>query len=85
MNLVIANFFTNIWEKFNELVGKLKFDERFLELYETFFSNLDEVFKWLIALFLIVIFIFGIFAFIKKTLKLFIVLAVIAAIVIIVS
>ncbi|HHW79310.1 MAG TPA: hypothetical protein GX742_00750 [Acholeplasmataceae bacterium] len=82
MKITILNFFTNIWDKINELVAKLKFDDKFMQLYETFFAGLDEVFKWLIAIFLIVIFIFGVIAFIKKTFKVFIVLAIIAAIII---
>jgi len=82
MQIFVLNIFTTIWEKINEWVLKLGFDEKFLGLYETFFSGLDEIFKWLIAIFLIVIFVFGIIAFIKKTFKLFVVLAIIAALII---
>lgn len=78
----MLNFFTNIWEKINELIGKLGFDDKFMNLYDQFFRGLDELFKWLIAIFLVVIFVFGIIAFIKKTFKLFIILSIIAAVII---
>lgn len=82
MKITMLNFFGNIWEKINELIAKLGFDDKFMSLYNQFFKDLDELFKWLIALFLVVIFVFGIIAFIKKTFKVFIVLAVIAAVII---
>lgn len=82
MKITMLNFFANIWEKINELIAKLGFDDKFMSLYNQFFKDLDELFKWLIALFLVVIFVFGIIAFIKKTFKVFIVLAVIAAVII---
>ena len=58
MKLTVLNFFTDIWDKINELIGKLGFDEKVLGLYDQFFAGIPELFKWLIAIFLVIILIY---------------------------
>lgn len=82
MKISMLNFFANVWQKLNELIAKLGFDDKVMNLYDQYYKDLAELFKWLIAIFLAIIFIIGIIGFIKKTFKLFIILAAIAAVII---
>ncbi|VEU80064.1 hypothetical protein [Haploplasma axanthum] len=81
---IYANFFQNIWQWFNDVLEKLKFDDLVRGFYDNYIAGMDEFFKWALLLFLTVIIILGIITFIKKTFKLFIVLVVIAAIIFII-
>lgn len=74
-------FFKNIWEKINELVGKLNFDGLLQDFIDRFVTPIDELFKWLLLGLLIIIIVLGTISLIKKTFKVFIVLIVIVAII----
>lgn len=76
--MITLNIFANIWNSINEwLKTTLKFDEFFMELFETHVSPITELFKWLLLLLLVIIIILGSISLIKKTFKLFIAIAVI--------
>lgn len=77
----ILNIFQNIWQWLNDVVSKLNFDGLLNDLIESYVNPLPEVFKWLFAILLSIIVILGTISFIKKTLKLFIVLIIIAAVI----
>jgi len=77
----ILNIFQNIWQRLNDVVSKLNFDGLLNDLIESYVNPLPEVFKWLFAILLSIIVILGTISFIKKTLKLFIVLIIIAAVI----
>lgn len=80
----ILNIFQNLWQWLNSQVEKLNFDGLINNLIEQYVNPLPEVFKWLFAIMLVIIVILGTISFIKKTLKLFIVLIIIAAIILVI-
>ncbi|HAX02024.1 MAG: hypothetical protein A2Y45_02420 [Tenericutes bacterium GWC2_34_14] len=78
----IKNFFELIYGNFNDwLSGLLDIDNRLIGLYNEFVSPLPELIKLVGIVFVGFILVFGTIGFVKKMLKLFIVLAVILAIV----
>lgn len=83
---VIKGFFSNIFGSFDGFLERtLQFDELILGLYDQFVEPLPELFKIVGAVFLAIIIVFGTISFVKKLLKLFIVLAVILAIVVLLT
>jgi hypothetical protein len=78
----IKNFFELIYGNFNDwLSGLLDIDNRLIGLYNEFVAPLPELIKLVGIVFVGFILVFGTIGFVKKMLKLFIVLAVILAIV----
>ena len=78
----IKNFFELIYGNFNDWLSRLlDIDNRLISLYNEFVSPLPELIKLVGIVFVGFIFVFGTIGFVKKMLKLFIVLAVILAIV----
>lgn len=78
----ILNFFTNIYGSINEwLRSAFQFDQVITDLYSQFIVPLPELIKILGSILLAVIIVLGAISFVKKMLKLFIVIAVILAIV----
>jgi len=78
----IKNFFMSQYDNFNGfLQDKINFDGMLWDLYNQFVVPLPEIIKILGAAFLAVIIVFGVISFVKKLLKLFIVIAVILVIV----
>ncbi|PKK93621.1 MAG: hypothetical protein CVV61_03750 [Tenericutes bacterium HGW-Tenericutes-6] len=83
---MIKGFFSSIFGSFNGFLERtFQFDQLILGLYDQFVEPLPELFKILGAVFLAIIIVFGTISFVKKLLKLFIVLAVILAIVVLVT
>lgn len=79
---VIKNFFLNIHGSINNyLMETLNLDGLFIGLYEQYIQPIPELFKILGAVFLLIVIILGTISFVKKMLKLFIVIAIIMAIV----
>lgn len=79
---IVREFFINQYDKFNGfLQNTLDFDGRFMALYDQFVTPLPEIIKILGGVFLAVIIVLGTISFVKKLLKLFIVIAVILVIV----
>lgn len=78
---IVQSFFQNIWQKINDLIGKLDFDGKMLGLYATYIEPISELFKWLLLALLIVVIILGVISFIKKTFKVFIVVTIIVALI----
>jgi uncharacterized membrane protein len=75
-------FFESIYERFNGfLQTSLDIDGRLIALYQEFVSPLPEVIKIVGIVFAGIILVLGVFSFIKKMLKLFVVLAIILVIV----
>ena len=82
----IKGFFESLYGRFNDFLrDALDIDGQLIGLYDQFVSPLDEVFKIVGVVFLSIIIVLGVLSFVKKMLKLFIVLAVILAIVVLVS
>jgi hypothetical protein len=82
----ILGFFSNlIGSLAGWLESTIQLDSRILGFYEDIIVPIPEVFKLLGALLFVVIMIMGTFTFIKKLLKLFIVIAVIIVIVLAIS
>jgi hypothetical protein len=86
MNLAIwdtvKGFFLKLYERFNTfLQDTLDIDGRLIGLYEEFIVPLPELIKIVGIVFIVIILILGVLSFVKKMLKLFVVLAVILAIV----
>lgn len=81
----MKEFFVNIWLKIDDVLKGLKLDEHILRLYDTHVSPLHELFKWLLVILLLIIVILGSITFAKKMIKLFLVIAIIAAIIIFLS
>ncbi|MDY0075189.1 MAG: hypothetical protein WC992_04200 [Acholeplasmataceae bacterium] len=78
----IKNFFEGIYGSFNGwLQNLLDIDNRLIGLYQEFVAPLPELIKLVGIVFVGFILVFGTIGFVKKMLKLFIVLAVILAIV----
>ncbi len=83
---IIRDFFMNQYERFDGFLGDtLDIDGRLLDLYNQFISPLPEIIKILGGLFVVVLLIFGTVSFVKKLLKLFVVIAVILIIVLAVT
>jgi len=80
---IYANIFQRFWDWLNEIVGKLNFDGLLDQFVEQYVTGLPEIFKWLLTILLGIIIILGTISFIKKTLKLFIVLIIIAVVILI--
>ena len=80
MNLY-TNIFVRLWQWLNEKVSHLNFDGILERLINEYVKPLPEVFKWLFTILLLVIIVLGTGSFIKKTLKLFIVIIIVAAII----
>ncbi len=79
---IVKNFFLNQYDNFNGyLQDTLDIDGKLLALYNEFVAPLPEIIKILGGLFLAVIIVLGTISFVKKLLKLFIVIAVILVIV----
>jgi hypothetical protein len=79
---VVKNFFTNIFGSVNDyLIETLNLDGLFIGLYEQYVQPIPELFKILGAAFLLIVIVLGMISFVKKMLKLFIVIAIIMAIV----
>jgi len=82
----IKNFFLSLFGSFNDFLQRtFQFDELIMGLYDQFITPLPELFKILGAVFLGIIIVFGVISFVKKLLKLFIVLAVILGIVVLIT
>lgn len=79
---VIKNFVLNIHESVNGYLAEtLNLDGLFIGLYDQYVQPIPELFKILGTAFLVIIILLGTISFVKKMLKLFIVIAVIMAIV----
>jgi len=79
---IVREFFINQYDKFNGfLQNTLDFDGRVMALYDQFVTPLPEIIKILGGIFLAIIIVLGTISFVKKLLKLFIVIAVILVIV----
>lgn len=77
----IKTFFTSTWNTINtNLANLLKFDQ-LLDKWVLWFKNFDEVVKWLLLILLLVIVILGTISLIKKTFKLFIIIAIVLGII----
>jgi hypothetical protein len=82
----IFRFIGDLIGRFDGLLENIfKFDERVLDLYNNFISPLPELFKLLGAALLAVIIVIGTITFMKKLVKLFVVIAVIIVIVLAVT
>jgi hypothetical protein len=83
---VIKGFFESIYGRFNGfLQNTLDIDGKLIGLYEQFIVPLPELIKIVGIVFVGFILVFGTIAFVKKMLKLFIVIAVILAIVLLIT
>jgi len=79
---IVKGFFETLYGKFNGfLQTTLDIDGKVLALYDQFIVPLPELIKVVGMVFLGIIIVLGVLSFVKKMLKLFIVLAVILAIV----
>lgn len=77
----ILEFFFGLFGGFNEwLQATIEFDENVLNLYNEFIAPIPEVFKLVGTVFLGIVIVLGTASFIKKMLKLFLILAVIIVI-----
>ncbi len=82
----IKAFVDRIFGGFNNLLKDwIGFDEKILELYDQFIAPQPELFKIIGGAFLAIIIVLGVISFVKKMLKLFIVIAVILGIVLLLS
>ena len=83
---MIKTFVERIFGGFNNLLKSwIGFDEKILNLYNQFIEPQPEIFKILGLVFLSIIIVLGVISFVKKMLKLFIVIAVILGIVLLLS
>ena len=83
---MIKEFVERIFGGFNNLlIDWIGFDEKILSLYDQFIAPQPELFKILGLVFLSIIIVLGVLSFVKKMLKLFIVIAVILGIVLLLS
>lgn len=82
----IGNFFVNIYGSINEWLKSIfQFDQVMMDLYNEFIVPLPELVKILGGILLVIIIVLGTISFVRKMLKLFIVIAVILAIVFLVT
>ncbi len=78
----IKNFFENIYGSVNGwMQSTIQFDQIAVDLYNQFVVPLPEIIKILGTGLLAIIIVFGVISFVKKTMKLFIVIAVILGII----
>jgi len=78
----IKGFFESLYGRFNDFLSTtLDIDGKVLALYDQFIVPLPEIIKIVGMVFLGIVIVLGVISFVKKMLKLFIVLAVILAIV----
>jgi len=83
---VLRGFFESIYGRFNGfLADTLDLDGKLLVLYDQFVSPLPELIKIVGVVFVGIVIVLGTISFVKKMLKLFIVLAVILAIVVLIT
>ncbi|MDX9690982.1 MAG: hypothetical protein RBT45_00905 [Acholeplasmataceae bacterium] len=83
---LITDFVEKIFGGFNNLLKDwIGFDDKILGLYDQFIAPQPEIFKILGAVFVGIILVLGVMSFVKKMLKLFIVIAVILGIVLLLS
>ncbi len=83
---VVKDFIVSLYGRFNGfLADTLDIDGKLLGLYDQFVTPLPEVIKIVGAVFLGIVIVLGTIGFVKKMLKLFIVLAVILAIVVLIT
>ena len=79
---IVKGFFESLYGRFNGfLQTTLDIDGKVLALYDPFIVPLPELIKVVGMVFLGIVIVLGVISFVKKMLKLFIVLAVILAIV----
>ncbi|HBG32620.1 MAG TPA: hypothetical protein DEG42_05770 [Acholeplasmataceae bacterium] len=79
---IVKGFFESLYGRFNGfLQTTLDIDGKVLALYDQFIVPLPELIKLVGMVFLGIVIVLGVISFVKKMLKLFIVLAVILAIV----
>jgi hypothetical protein len=79
---IVKGFFESLYGRFNGfLQTTLDIDGKVLALYDQFIVPLPELIKVVGMVFLGIVIVLGVISFVKKMLKLFIVLAVILAIV----
>jgi len=79
---IVKGFFESLYGRFNGfLQTTLDIDGKVLALYDQFIVPLPELIKIVGMVFLGIVIVLGVISFVKKMLKLFIVLAVILAIV----
>lgn len=79
---IVKDFLFNQYDRFNGfLQNTIDFDGRALSLYNDFIVPLPEIIKIFGSIFLGIIIVMGVISFVKKLLKLFIVIAVILVIV----
>ena len=78
----MKNFFINIWETINNWIGKFDLDGRLIGLYNEYVAPIKELFKWALLVFLVIIVILGLITFIKKSIKTFVVLSILAIVII---
>ena len=79
---IVKGFFESLYGRFNGfLQTTLDLDGKVLALYDQFIVPLPELIKLVGMVFLGIVIVLGVISFVKKMLKLFIVLAVILAIV----
>jgi hypothetical protein len=83
---VLRGFLESIYGRFNGfLADTLDLDGKLLGLYDQFVSPLPELIKIVGVVFVGIVIVLGTISFVKKMLKLFIVLAVILAIVVLIT
>ncbi|CCV64460.1 hypothetical protein BN85408830 [Alteracholeplasma palmae J233] len=78
----IVNFFNQVGTKINEwLANTISFDQKMQGLYDTFIAPMPEIYKILGSIFILLLLVLGVISFIKKALKLFIVIIIIGVII----
>ncbi|MFA6800783.1 MAG: hypothetical protein WCR19_01590 [Acholeplasmataceae bacterium] len=83
---VIKSFFINQYDNFNGfLQDSVDIDGRLLSLYNEFIVPLPEIVKILGTAFIAILIVMGTISFVKKLMKLFIVIAVILVIVFVIT
>lgn len=87
-----GNIFERIWQAIIDFFAKtgsqidgwlkstINLDQKIIDLYQSYVVPLPEIYKILGAILLLIIIVLGVFSFIKKAMKLFLVIAVIAII-----
>jgi type IV secretory pathway VirB2 component (pilin) len=78
----VKGFLMGLYDKFNDfLASSLEIDNRLIELYREVIAPIPEIIKIVGIFFVGIIFVLGVLSFVKKMLKLFVVLAIILFIV----
>ncbi|MFP4178278.1 MAG: hypothetical protein ACLFTZ_05910 [Acholeplasmataceae bacterium] len=74
----VKEFLIGLYERFDEFLARtLQIDERLIELYMEFIAPIPEIIKIVGIFFVGIILVLGVFSFVKKMLKLFLILAII--------